>query len=50
MLYNAELLEITKTPELALGFVDDIAYGVSGLTAQGNVERLQTILSWRNGR
>src|SRR5579859_6167176 len=38
MLYNAELLEITKMPDLALGFIDDIAYGVSGLTAQGNAE------------
>jgi len=45
MLYNAELLEITKPQELALGFIDDITYGISGLTAQGNVERLQAILS-----
>ena len=45
MLYNAELLEIPKTPDLALGFIDDIAYGTSGLTAEGNIERLQTILS-----
>ena len=34
MIYNAELLEITKAPDLALGFIDDIAYGVSGQTAQ----------------
>ena len=45
MLYNAELLEIPKAPDLALGFIDDIAYGISGLTAQGNIERLQAILS-----
>jgi len=45
MLYNAELLEIPKSPDLALGFIDDIAYGVSGLTAQGNIERLQETLS-----
>ena len=45
MLYNAELLEIPRAPDLALGFIDDIAYGVSGQTAQNNVDRLQTILS-----
>src|SRR5438552_2378180 len=45
MLYNAELLEITEVPDLALGFIDDIAYGISGLTAQRNIERLQEILS-----
>ena len=44
MLYNAELLEITRAPDLALGFIDDIAYGVSGQTAQNNIERLDTIL------
>src|ERR1700694_4885948 len=51
MLYNAELLEIPKAPDLALGFIDDIAYGISGQTAQHNVEQLQTILlkskEWR---
>jgi ribonuclease HI len=45
MLYNAELLEIPRPPDLALGFIDDIAYGISGQTAQNNIERLQTILS-----
>jgi hypothetical protein len=45
MLYNAELLEITKPQALALGFIDNMAYGISGLTAQGNVERLQAFLS-----
>ena len=45
MLYNAELLEIPKAPDLALGFIDDIAYGISGQTAQSNIERLQAILS-----
>jgi len=45
MLYNAELVEIPKAPDLALGFIDDIVYGISGLTAQGNIERLQVILS-----
>jgi ribonuclease HI len=43
--YNAELLEIPKAPDLALGFIDDIAYGISGQTAQNNVERLQMILT-----
>ena len=45
MLYNAELLEIPRAPDLALGFIDDIAYGVSGQTAQSNIDQLQTILS-----
>jgi len=45
MLYNAELFEIPKAPDLALGFIDDIGYGISGQTAQGNIERLQTTLS-----
>jgi hypothetical protein len=45
MLYNAELLEIPRAPDLALGFIDDIAYGISGQTAQSNIERLQAILS-----
>ena len=44
MIYNAELLEIPKPSDLALGFIDDIAYGVGGLTAQGNVEQLERIL------
>ena len=51
MIYDAELLEIPKAPDLALGFIDDITYGMSGLTAQGNIERLQATLSkseeWR---
>src|SRR5579859_7620272 len=45
MLYNAELLEIPKAPDLALGFIDDIAYGISGQTTQNNVEGLQAILT-----
>jgi ribonuclease HI len=45
MIYNAELLEIPRATELALGYIDDIAYGISGLSAQGNVERLQEILA-----
>src|SRR6266496_3939390 len=45
MLYNTELLEITKAPDLALGFIDDIAYSISGLTAQRNIKRLQAILT-----
>src|SRR5579859_2810167 len=44
MLYNAELLEITRALDLALRFIDDIAYGVSGQTVQDNIERLQEIL------
>ena len=45
MIYNAELLEIPRATELALGYIDDIAYGIGGLSAQGNVERLQEILA-----
>jgi hypothetical protein len=48
MLYNAELLEIPKAPDLALGFIDDIAYGISRQTSQNNIERLQTILTKSN--
>src|SRR5437773_2856683 len=44
MLYNAELLEIPKAPDLALGFIDDIAYGISEQKAQSNIEQLQAIL------
>ena len=51
MLYNADLLELTRTPNLALGFIDDIAYGVSGTTTEENVEALGRILerseTWR---
>ena len=38
ILYNTELLEISRAPDLALGFIDDIVYGVSGQTAQSNIE------------
>ena len=44
MIYNAELLEIPKLPELGLGFIDDIAYGVSGKSARQNIKRLKAIL------
>ena len=51
MLYNADLLELTRTPNLALGFIDDIAYGVSGTMTEENVEALGRILerseTWR---
>ena len=51
MLYNADLLEITRTPDLALGFIDDTAYGVSGTTTEENTEALKQILErseiWR---
>ena len=44
MIYNAELLEIPTAPDLALGFIDDIAYGVSRLTVEGNARRIQEML------
>jgi hypothetical protein len=51
MIYNADLLEITKTPDLALRFIDDIAYGVAGTTTEENVEALNQTLraseTWR---
>jgi hypothetical protein len=56
MYYNADLLEIPQQinhnmEDLSLGFIDDITYGVAGLTDEGNVDRLQTILTrveqWR---
>ena len=51
--YNADLLEIpTSLPgHIALGFIDDIGYGVKGLTAEGNAEKLEELLTkaedWR---
>jgi ribonuclease HI len=51
MLYNADLLDLTNTPDLALGFIDDITYGVSGTTTEDNVNALTNILqrseTWR---
>jgi len=51
--YNTDLLEISPSPtgHIALGFIDDIGYGVKGLTAEGNAERLEGLLTkaedWR---
>jgi hypothetical protein len=51
MFYNSDLLDIPASPHLSLGFIDDIAYGVQGLTDKGNVEKLQEMLEqaeeWR---
>ena len=46
MYYNADLLDIDrKQPEdMALGFIDDIAYGVAGDSDKGNVRRLKGML------
>jgi hypothetical protein len=49
MIYNADLLETTTTtttatPELALGFIDNIAYGVAGTTTEENVKTLKQTL------
>jgi len=45
MIYNADLLETTtETPRLALGFIDDIAYGVVGTTTEENVKALKQTL------
>src|SRR5579859_6839990 len=48
ILYNADLLEVphpSHSEHLALGFIDDIGHGVTGLTAKGNVERLEKLMS-----
>ena len=45
MIYNAELLEIPKTPDLGLGFIDDIACGVSGKSVRQNTKKLKVILA-----
>jgi len=53
MIYNADLVDALKTPpaDLAQGFIDDVAYGVSGMSAEGNVRKLKPILEasekWR---
>lgn len=51
MYYNGDLLDIPSERELSLGFIDDIAYGVEGLTDLGNTERLKVMLKeaeqWR---
>jgi len=51
MYYNGDLLDIPPPQHLSLGFIDDIAYGVQGLTDTGNVEKLQEMLEkaeeWR---
>ena len=41
LFYNGDLLDIPKEEGLSLGFIDDIAYGVQGLTDDGNVEKLE---------
>ncbi len=55
MYYNADLLDVPEKCEMenaqSLGFIDDIAYGVEGLTDEGNTERLGKLLDkaevWR---
>ena len=50
--YNSDLLDIPRSNNhLALGFIDDIGYGVRGLTPEGNTARLEEMLAkaeeWR---
>ena len=50
--YNDDLLDIPCSPNhLALGFIDDIGYGIRGLTSEGNTARLEELLTkaeeWR---
>ena len=51
MYYNADLLEDEDTNDLALGFIDDIAYGTAGISGTANVRRLKRRLQhaeqWR---
>ena len=57
MYYNAELLEVLSecnhdvSLALALGFIDDVVYGVRGISARSNVRTLQHMLQqaevWR---
>ena len=56
MYYNADLLDVPEKCRIrnaqSLGFIDDIAYGVEGLTDEGNAERLGKMLDeaevWRH--
>ena len=49
--YNGDLLDISKEQESSQGFIDDIAFGVEGLTDEGTTARLQSIMEevekWR---
>jgi ribonuclease HI len=53
MIYNADLVDTLKILgiDLALGFIDDVAYGVSGMTAELNAKALEPVLKtseeWR---
>jgi endonuclease/exonuclease/phosphatase (EEP) superfamily protein YafD len=52
MFYNADLLDIPKrTKDLAMGFIDDVVYGVGGPTDRANARRLKGMLKeaekWR---
>jgi hypothetical protein len=48
--YNSDLDIPHSTNYLALGFIDDIAYGVRGQTAEGNAAKLEVLLAkWRYG-
>jgi hypothetical protein len=45
MFYNADLLEITESPnKMAMGFIDDITYGAAGYTDRENVKELKNAL------
>ena len=49
MYYNADLLDISKETSIsatALGFIDDIVYGISGPTDIGNTRKLKRILRY----
>ena len=52
MYYNGDILTIPHGQDLSLGFIDDITFGVCGLTDAGNAERLGSMLKeaeeWKN--
>jgi len=55
MYYNADLLDIPQAEKVkatALGFIDDIVYGVSGISDTGNARKLKRIFmhsdEWRD--
>jgi Reverse transcriptase (RNA-dependent DNA polymerase) len=41
LFYNGDMLDIPKEGGLSLGFIDDLALGVQGLTDDGNARKLE---------
>ena len=51
IIYNSDLLDITPPNSLALGYIDDVGYGVKSRSAEVNIMKLESIMSkaedWR---